>query len=191
MNGRGNVDVIQQPTRKTATRRSFASSIMPGGSDNYRVTAYWENYSNGDLSGTGVAVRADAIATITIATAVSAIATERVSMGNANQGVLHWSGNVDGELEIRIQNGRVSYRNLSGAQPTSVRADAGNMSMPRYRRTVSVAQGSGPRFGVRYSTALVEQRLYHGGSRSRSAGRLRLLRLRPGVALAAQQPQVE
>ncbi|HEY9226616.1 MAG TPA: hypothetical protein VIP11_08225, partial [Gemmatimonadaceae bacterium] len=42
--------------------------------------------------------------------------------------VMHWSGNVDDELEIRLQNGRVEYRTIRGAQPTSIRVNAANAS---------------------------------------------------------------
>jgi len=141
LNGRGNVDVIQQPTSQNGYTTVIRIVDNAGGSDNYRVTGYWQNYSNGDYVGNsnnrGRARGRNR----------DDIYDNRDRSGvygrNSNQGILHWSGNVDGELEIRIQNGRVAYRNLSGAQPTGVRADGGNMSMPRYDATVSVAEGSG------------------------------------------------
>ena len=56
---------------------------------------------------------------------------------------MRWSGNVDDELEIRIQNGRIDYRTLRGSQPTGIRADLGTTS-PRYGNgTVYVTQNSG------------------------------------------------
>ena len=36
--------------------------------------------------------------------------------------MMRWSGNVDDDLEIRIQNGRLVYRVLSGKDPSSIRA---------------------------------------------------------------------
>ena len=141
LNGRGNVDVIQQPTSQNGYTTVIRIVDNAGGSDNYRVTAYWQNYSNGDVVGNGNG-RARG------RNRDNGVYDNRDRTGgiygqNSNQGILHWSGNVDGELEIRIQNGRVTYRNLTGAQPTSVRADGGNMSMPRNDATVSVAQGTG------------------------------------------------
>ncbi len=87
------------------------------------------------------------IPTTTVATATAAtVATATgVTAATATSTMLHWSGNVDDELEIRIQNGRVTYRTLSGAQPTSVRVDAGNMSMPRGNANVTVVQNTGSR----------------------------------------------
>jgi hypothetical protein len=56
---------------------------------------------------------------------------------------MHWSGNVDDELEIRLQNGRVEYRTVRGAQPTSIRVNAGNTSTPRSNAQLSIAQSQG------------------------------------------------
>ena len=66
--------------------------------------------------------------------------------------MMHWSGNVDDELEIRLQNGRVEYRTLRGAQPTSIRATNGNASMPRTNAQISVVQNQG-----RGSVTVVQQ----------------------------------
>jgi len=149
LNGRGNVDVIQQPTSQNGYTTVIRIVDNAGGSDNYRVTAYWQNYSNGDVIGNNGNGRGRGRGRIRDNdNRNGGVYDNRDRNGgiygqNSNQGLLHWSGNVDGELEIRIQNGRISYRNLSGAQPTGVRADAGNMSMPGYAATVSVAEGSG------------------------------------------------
>jgi hypothetical protein len=144
LNGRGNVDVIQQPTQQNGYTTVIRIVDRAGGSDNYRVTAYWQSYSNGDYIGNGSNNRGRARGRDRDNDGIPDNRERTDIYGrNSNQGILHWSGNVDGELEIRIQNGRVSYRNLSGAQPTGIRADGGNLSMPRYDATVSVAEGSG------------------------------------------------
>jgi hypothetical protein len=144
LNGRGNVDVIQQPTQQNGYTTVIRIVDRAGGSDNYRVTAYWQSYSNGDYIGNGSNNRGRARGRDRDNNGIPDNRERTDIYGrNSNQGILHWSGNVDGELEIRIQNGRVSYRNLSGAQPTGIRADGGNLSMPRYDATVSVAEGSG------------------------------------------------
>jgi len=144
LDGRGDVDVIQQPSQQNGYTTVIRIIDRAGGADNYRVTAYWQNYANGDYIGNGSNNRGRARGRDRDHDGIPDN-RERTDIyrQNSNQGILHWSGNVDGELEIRIQNGRVSYRNLSGAQPTGIRADGGNMSMPRYDATVSVAEGSG------------------------------------------------
>ena len=161
--GRGNVDVIQQPTAQNEYTTVVRIVDKAGGADNYRLTGYWENYSNGDYIGNPGRGRArgrnrDDIDRDGVYGNRDRDRDRNGVYGNSNQGVLHWSGNVDGELEIRIQNGRVTYRNLSGAEPTSVRADAGNMSMPRYDAQVSVAQGTG-----RGSVNIVQQPTSYNG----------------------------
>ena len=151
-NGRGNVDVIQQPSSQNGYTTIVRVSDAQGGSDNYRVAAYWQNYSNGDVYGRDRNRDRDRNDD-----------NDRNGYPNRNRGnngnngnngnggynnnngyqVMHWSGNVDGELEIRLQNGRVDYRNLSGAQPTNIRLDRGNMSMPQNGSQVAISQGSG------------------------------------------------
>ena len=152
VNGRGEVDVIQQPSQQNGYTTVVRIIDRAGGADTYRVTAYWQNYSNGDYVGNGSNNRGrgrgrdrdnNGIPDNRERTDIYGRSPTDIYGRNSNQGILHWSGNVDGELEIRIQNGRVSYRNLTGAQPTGIRADAGNMSMPRYDATVSIAEGSG------------------------------------------------
>jgi len=148
-NGRGNVDVIQQPSSQNGYTTIVRVSDAQGGADNYRVAAYWQNYSNGDVYGRDRNRDRDRNDDY-----------DRGNNGYPNRGrgnngnggygnntngyqVMHWSGNVDGELEIRLQNGRVEYRNLSGAQPTNIRLDRGNMSMPQNGSQVAISQGSG------------------------------------------------
>lgn len=154
LNGRGNVDVIQQPNSQNGYTTVVRIIDRAGGADTYRVAAYWQNYSNGDYVGNGNGRGRgrdrnnngipDNRERDRNNNGIPDMRERNGGVyGNQNQGILHWSGNVDGELEIRIQNGRVSYRNISGAQPTGIRADAGNMSMPRYDATVTVAEGSG------------------------------------------------
>ena len=146
-NGRGHV--IQQPSSQNGYTTIVRVSDAQGGADNYRVAAYWQNYSNGDVYGRDRNRDRDRNDDY-----------DRGNNGYPNRGrgnngnggygnntngyqVMHWSGNVDGELEIRLQNGRVEYRNLSGAQPTNIRLDRGNMSMPQNGSQVAISQGSG------------------------------------------------
>lgn len=165
-NGRGRVDVIQQPSAQNGYSAVVRIQDPSGGSDLYRVVGYWQAYSNGDVysrnnNGRGVGRgrgrnggddvyrkrdRDDDDDRGRNGSGRDNGGINNNVYGNGNQygnQALHWSGNVDGELEIRIQNGRVEYRNINGAQPTSIRADAGNLNLPRTNATISVVQNQG------------------------------------------------
>ena len=159
-NGRGNVDVIQQPSSQNGYTTIVRIVDGASGSDTYRVAAYWQNYSNGEYIGNGRGRGRDRDRDRDYDDRNGGYGNRdrNGGYGQNGQGILHWSGNVDGELEIRIQNGRVDYRNLSGAQPTSVRADRGNLNMPRNDSQVYVAQGQG-----RGSVNIVQQPAAYNG----------------------------
>jgi len=149
LNGRGSVDVVQQPSAQNGYTTIVRVSDPQSGATNYRLAAYWQSYSNGDVYSNDDRRDRDR--------------RDHRDRGRGNNGInnginngvngnyypqgasqaLHWSGNVDGELEIRIQNGRMTYRNLSGQQPTNIRADQGNLNMPRGAANVSVVQNQG------------------------------------------------
>jgi len=164
-NGRGNVEVIQQPNAQNGYTTVIRIVDPAAGDGNYRVAAYWQNYSNGDYVGNnGVGRARGRNRDINNGNGGNGGYDNRDRNNgdygrNSNQGILHWSGNVDGELEIRIQNGRITYRNLTGAQPTSVRASGGNMSMPRNGGEVAIAQGQG-----RGSVAVIQQPTSYNGN---------------------------
>jgi len=148
-NGRGQVDVIQQPNAQNGYSTIVRIRDPQSGSDRYRLTAYWQSYSNGDYVGrnnngrargrdknrNGIDDREE-------------IYRQRQGQGQnegqyGNQTLMHWSGNIDGEVEIRLQNGRTDTRTLSGAQPTSVRASGGNTTVPRSDAQINVVQNQG------------------------------------------------
>jgi hypothetical protein len=147
--GRGDVDVIQQPTASNGWTTVVRVRDTAGGSGMYRVAAYWESYANGEYIGRGRGRGRD-----------RGVYESRGNgqYGQAGNSMLHWSGNVDGLLEIRIQNGRVSYRTLSGAQPTAIRANVGNVGIPRGSSAVSVQQNQG-----RGSVSVVQQPSSYNG----------------------------
>jgi hypothetical protein len=102
--GRGDVSVIQQPTAAngyTAVVRIFDRS---GGADVYRLATYF---------------------TPTMDTRVGrgrGYGRGRGMNANANLPALHWSGDVDGVVELTWRGGAVQTRALSGRQPRAVAA---------------------------------------------------------------------
>lgn len=162
MNGRGDVDVIQQPSRSNNFTTIVRIRDRQSGSADYRLVAYWDDYangSNGDVYGDGRRDnRRDNRRDDDVYRRRDRDDDNGINNGNNgnngrfNSEMLHWSGNVDGELEIRIQNGRVEYRTLSGSQPTSIRANPGAMSAPRSNAITSVVQNQG-----RGSVSVVQQ----------------------------------
>ena len=146
--GRGQVDVIQQPHSRNGYTTIVRIVDPRSGSDTYRLAAYWRTYSNGEYigkdRGRGRARGQDRDDDR------GSIYRDRDNDDydgrngrDGNRTMLHWSGNVDDELEIRIQNNRIDYRTLRGAEPTSIRADRANVSMPRSSANVVVAQNQG------------------------------------------------
>jgi hypothetical protein len=92
-NGRGDVSVIQQPTASngyTAIVRVFDRS---SGADVYRFSTYWTpSLTTGTVRPGGILGRGR----------------------RANLPALHWSGDVDGAVELRWRQGNVSQRILGG-----------------------------------------------------------------------------
>jgi hypothetical protein len=168
LNGRGNVDVIQQPNAQNGYTTTIRIQDPRGGADNYRLVAYYQAYSNGEYIGAdrgrGRGRDRDRDR--------DDVYDNRGRRDNGgynngrngqngqngqygqygNQTALHWSGNVDDELEIRIQNGQMDYRTVHGAQPTSIRADRGSLNMPRTNATLTVVQNQG-----RGSVSVIQQ----------------------------------
>jgi hypothetical protein len=152
-NGRGDVDVVQQPSAQNGYTTVVRIRDPRSGSDRYRVTAYWEGYSNGDYGrNRGRANGRDANGHDRDRDGIDdrdEIYRRRDPDNDGRYGrsgyqsLLHWSGNVDNEIEIRIQNGRAETRTLSGAQPTSIRVSAGNSTVPRSDAQINVMQNQG------------------------------------------------
>jgi hypothetical protein len=108
--GRGDVDVIQQPSSRNSYTTVVRIRDRSSGADRYRLSAYWQATDDG--------------------------------YGNASRTALRWTGSVDGELEIRLQGGRIDYRTLSGNQVRNVRADVGQ-GIPRRATELVVSRSSG------------------------------------------------
>jgi hypothetical protein len=149
LNGRGDVEVIQQPSAQNNYTTIVRIEDPRSGSDNYRLAAYWQAYSNGDVYGRNRGRDRDDIYRGRNNGNNPNNGNYPSNGGyypggvNANNSMMHWSGNVDDDLEIRIQNGRLMYRVLSGKDPSSIRADQANLNIPNGARGVSVVQNQG------------------------------------------------
>jgi hypothetical protein len=167
--GRGDVDVIQQPSERNDFTTVVRIRDRSSGTDNYRLTAYWmpDNNGNGPWNdrdgypnrpGQGRDDRDD-----------------RGGWGRGNGGnggnsgnggygwgterqALRWSGDVDDVLEIRIQGDRVDYRTLSGKSVRNVRADLVRGGLPRNDVQVFVTDQTG-----RGSVSVVQQPSAYNG----------------------------
>lgn len=153
MSGRGRADVIQQPSRQNNYTTIVRILDDRSGSAGYRIAAYWQDYSNGDVYGRGRDVYDNRDGRDNRDNRDRDVYRPRDRDGNngrwdrGSRGeALRWSGNVDGDLEIRLQNGRVDYRNLSGARPTGVRSNVGNVNGRQESYTVRINEGRGDVF---------------------------------------------
>jgi hypothetical protein len=175
VNGRGDVEVIQQPNAQNGYSTTVRIRDPRSGSDRYRLVAYYQGYGNGgvyngDVYGNGQS-RAGERSHGQRGEEMRRRHADNDGdeddrggyphnggvhgnggvYGNGSTGsnggygnsLLHWTGNVDDQLEIRLQNGRVEYRTLRGNQPTSIRVNDVGSQMPRSNATVSVMQHQG------------------------------------------------
>jgi hypothetical protein len=121
LDGRGDVSVIQQPSRRnnyTTIVRIYDGS---GGADRYHLAADW--LPAGGLAGGDIDPDDD-------------------RYGYA-RGMLRWSGAVDDQVEIRIRGRNVDARTLSGNGTRDVRTNLSGRALPRRDVTVSVRERSG------------------------------------------------
>ena len=177
--GRGNVDVVQQPSARNDYTAIVRIVDRSGGADNYRVTAYWmpDEYGNGTWNNRDEYPtrprrdRGDRDDRDN--------RNDRDNRGNGGYGnggygnggygnggygnggygngssarnALRWSGDVDDAVEIRIQGDRVEYRTLSGKSLRNVRADLVRGGLPRSDVQVFVTDQTG-----RGSVSVVQQ----------------------------------
>ena len=174
--GRGDVDVVQQPSARNDYTTIVRIRDRSSGIDNYRVTAFWMPDNNGNGSwddrdnypnrpGRGRDDRDDPGG------------WGRGNNGNGGNGgygnggwgnggygnnsfrdVLRWTGDVDDAVEIRIQGNRVDYRTLSGKSLRNVRANLLSGGLPRRDVQVVVSDESG-----RGSVSVVQQPSSYNG----------------------------
>ncbi|HEX5073991.1 MAG TPA: hypothetical protein VFW03_12320 [Gemmatimonadaceae bacterium] len=157
--GRGDVDVVQQPSARNDYTAIVRVRDRSSGTDNYRFTAYWmpDEYGNGtwgDRDGYPNRPGRDHDD------------RDNGNWGRDNGGwggnggygrgydrnLVRWTGDVDDALEIRIQGNRIDYRTLSGKSVKHVRANFANGGLPRTDAQVFVTDQTG-----RGSVSVVQQ----------------------------------
>jgi hypothetical protein len=157
-NGRGDVEVIQQPSARNGYTAIVRIRDPRGGADQYRLSAFWRSYTDrwdrgngrgrdqdnrGNGNGNGVYDSDRDRGDWERDRGVDSRDRGTWGTGSNARNVMHWSGNVDDVLEIRIQGRRADYRTLSGDAPRSVQADLNGMPQRDVALRVSQRQGRG------------------------------------------------
>jgi hypothetical protein len=161
--GRGDVDVIQQPSAWNDYTTIVRVRDRSSGSDRYRLTAYWESSyrdtrGNGRDDDDGWYDRGDGDWQRDRDARPRIESRDRGSdvYGDGRWGTqntaLRWSGGVDTEVEIRIQGRRVDYQSLGGAGTRDVRSTVVGDGLPRRDVQVYVQEQEG-----RGSVVVVQQ----------------------------------
>jgi hypothetical protein len=159
--GRGDVDVIQQPSARNDYTAIVRIRDRSSGMDNYRLTAYWmpDEYGNGtwnDRDGyprrPGDRDDRDGRNNGNNGNGGWGRGNDGWGRGSNERAALRWAGDVDDALEIRIQGDRIDYRTLSGKSVRNVRADLARGGLPRSDVQVFVADLNG-----RGSVSVVQQ----------------------------------
>ena len=163
LSGRGNVDVMQQPSASNDYTTVIRIRDDAGGSDSYRLAAYWESngYRNGDSRYPRVEDRDN-----------RGYGNDRDNRGYGNDrdnrgygngrddnngrygngrdrdgrwnnGSMHWTGSVDGTTEIRIRQKDVYYRTLSGSRPRDVQTRLNGAAISSSTQTVELRDARG------------------------------------------------
>ena len=158
--GRGQVDVVQQPSARNDYTTIVRVIDRSSGADDYRLTAYWmpDEYGNGSWNdrdgypnrpGNGRDDRDDRNNGGGWGRGNGGYGN---GSGNYDRQALRWTGDVDDALEIRIQGNRVDYRTLSGKSVRNVRANLMSGGLPRNDVQVFVTDQYG-----RGSVSVVQQ----------------------------------
>lgn len=126
--GRGSADVLSQPTAQNGYTTTIRVRDPQGGSGAYRLNVYWQPVANGEVGppyGRAIGRR------------------RREMMNGANRTALTWSGDVDDNLEIRVNSSGVTYRTRDGKDPRGVQSSFGGLPADASIVTVSEQDGRG------------------------------------------------
>jgi hypothetical protein len=134
VDGRGEVDVLQQPTSRNGYTAIVRVRDPQGGAGGYRLNAYWQPASAGEVGppfGRGRGYGRD----------------------YGNRVALMWSGDVDDNLEILLQPSGISYRTLRGASPRAVQSAIRRIPRSDVELEVDQVEGRGQVVVVQQPTA--------------------------------------
>jgi hypothetical protein len=167
--GRGDVSVVQQPSASNGYTAIVRVRDRSSGSDRYRLAAYWDSrYSDsrggyggnggygrrGDDDNGGYGRRGDddnggwQRGSDNVPSRIDPRDRSNGGWNNGNGSygsgaALRWSGNVDGEIEIRLQGRRMDERVLSGGLIRDERSSVGNMPNRDAQLVISQRSGRG------------------------------------------------
>lgn len=123
--GRGDVDVIQQPSATNDYAAIIRIRDKSTGKDNYQVKAFWNPKSGEDRYSTGAA-------------------TARANADVKPANTLHWTGSVDRELKVEWRGLDVQSRNQNGEAAREVHSSVTNgLPGSDVRVELSVREGRG------------------------------------------------
>ncbi|HEY2378639.1 MAG TPA: hypothetical protein VGH98_21845 [Gemmatimonadaceae bacterium] len=152
LDGRGDVSVLQQPNASNNYTTIVRVTDRSSGSDRYRVAAYWDSRYSDNRGGYGRRDgddgRRDNGGWDNGSGTPSRIDPRDRSNGGWNNGsygsgtALRWAGNVDGEVEIRLQGRRMDERVLSGGEIRNERSSVVG-DMPQRDAQLFISQSSG------------------------------------------------
>ena len=160
LNGRGNVDVMQQPSSANDYTAIIRIRDDAGGSDSYRLAAYWASNGYGvgdsryprvedrsrDDRGYGRDDRGNngrGNGGYGNGGYGNGNGNGRDRDGRYNNGSLHWAGAVDGTTEIRVRQRDINYRTLSGNRPRDVQTQVNGAPLMSGNQTVELRDARG------------------------------------------------
>lgn len=153
LEGRGNVDVVQQPSPNNGYTAIVRIRDPRSGSDHYRIATYWQRdfgtvvgqaggpriesrerggYGDWERGGNGDWDRRgnDDSDRGGWERGDSGRENDRYGYGRT-RGTMHWAGTVDDNLEIRVRRRDIDYRTLRGKRPRDIRVDVSGASINR------------------------------------------------------------
>lgn len=116
--GRGEVEVAQQPASENGYTAVIRLRDPENGGAPYRIDAFWQPAAAGEVAYAAPFERpASEVARDAAREAAAEAAREREAR---NRVALMWIGDVDSELEIVIQPSGISYNTVRGSEPRAI-----------------------------------------------------------------------
>jgi hypothetical protein len=127
--GRGAVQVVQDPTPDNGYTAVIRVSDPGPGADTYRIAAYWQPVAAGEVVRMSTVPPAPPVVVPRITT--------------ANRTELIWSGDVDSELEIIVRPGGITYNTIRGDAPRRLESALNSMPWPNAMLDINQIEGRG------------------------------------------------